>query len=510
MRRAGPADRRRRDASARRVGPAPLLRFLALVAVSCAGTAAARSLDPHGFLAAQAVAGLERHAVPGVAYAVIEEGVVTRIGGHGRVRAGGGAPVTKDTLFQVASLSKPVTATAILALVEAGRLDLDAPVGRYLSRWQLPAGPHDPDGVTVRRVLSHTAGLSLPFYPGFAPGTPRPALEASLAGSGDGTDGLFVKAEPGAAYAYSGGGYTLLQLLVEEVTGERFDRAMERMVLGPLGMRSASFAPLEGAPRVAQAHDAALHPIANRRFSAQAAAGLHASVEDLARFVIANLDAHPVLAPETAARMQRRVEVASGPSPFGLGFHVQAGDRLVGHSGANLGFRARMAFVPEQRAGLVVLTNAESGADLVEDLFCAWDAAFAIGLLRGSCEQSLRARAVRVAAGRAFATIATGALLLALFGLATGRRALRVPLGTGRKLALVATALASFVWTGVCFTPLGAGLFAGVALEGRTLDYASPSLRPLIVSLFPVLAAVALWLLTGPVARGRPPRGAEA
>ncbi|NNL64707.1 MAG: beta-lactamase family protein [Myxococcales bacterium] len=456
--------------------PAFRLPLLLLAAAVFAAEARALARDPHAFLDAQAAAGLERHGVPGVAYALIEDGTVTRIAAHGRMRAGDGAPVTQDTRFQVASLSKSVTATAILALVEEGRLELDAPVGRYLSRWQLPAGPWDPADVTLRRVLSHTAGLS-------------------------------VNAAPGTGYAYSGGGYTLLQLLIEEVTGERFADAMQRRVLAPLGMRAASFDPEPDDPRIARAHDAALHPIPNRRYTAQAAAGLHASVEDLARFVVANLGRHPLLAPETVAEMHRTVEVASGPSPFGLGFRVMAGGRLVGHSGANLGFRARMAFVPEQRAGLVVLTNAESGSDLVEDLFCIWDDAFAIGLLRGACEQSLRARASRIAAGRAFGTLALGAMLLAVIGLVTGRRGLRVPLGIGQKVTLIAVALASLSGALVCFTPLGARVFAGVVLEGRSFDYLSPSLRPLVASFFPILAALALWLLTGPVRSGRASRG---
>ncbi len=138
-----------------------------------------------------------------------------------------GTPVAADTLFHVASVSKWITACAVMTLVKSGQVDLDAPVGTYLQRWSLPAGEHDADQVTVRRLLSHTAGLTDGLgHAGFAPGTPVQSIEASLtraAGASPGADGpVRVGEAPGSGWRYSGGGYTLLQLVVEEVTGESF------------------------------------------------------------------------------------------------------------------------------------------------------------------------------------------------------------------------------------------------------------------------------------------------
>ena len=127
-----------------------------------------------------------------------------------------GQPVDRDTLFQVASMSKWITAWGVMTLVEAGKLDLDAPVSTYLTRWSLPKSEFDNSGVTVRRLLSHTAGLTDGLgYGGFAPGQPKSGrIEAILTRAADASPGAVgavrVGIEPGSAFEYSGGGYTLL------------------------------------------------------------------------------------------------------------------------------------------------------------------------------------------------------------------------------------------------------------------------------------------------------------
>jgi CubicO group peptidase (beta-lactamase class C family) len=149
-------------------------------------------------------------------------------------------------LFQMASVSKWVTSWGVLALVQQGRLELDAPVSRYLTRWRLPPSEFDNDGVTVRRLLSHTAGLTDRLgYFGFPPGTPAQSLEDSLTYATDHTpiaDGhARVGYAPGSRWLYSGGGFTLLQLLIEEVTHDRFAHFMQQTVLDPLGMTRSTF-----------------------------------------------------------------------------------------------------------------------------------------------------------------------------------------------------------------------------------------------------------------------------
>jgi CubicO group peptidase (beta-lactamase class C family) len=156
---------------------------------------------------------LEAFDVPGVAVAQVRDGAVSWSRGYGQADTAAGTPVTADTVFQVASLSKSVSAWGVMHLVEQGRLELDAPVDTYLTRWHLPASTADPDGVTVRRLLDHTAGLNGQDY---SPVTtrPLPSLEQSLTGGsgrpGDRarSDDVRVTAEPGQQYVYSNGGYT--------------------------------------------------------------------------------------------------------------------------------------------------------------------------------------------------------------------------------------------------------------------------------------------------------------
>jgi CubicO group peptidase (beta-lactamase class C family) len=174
-------------------------------------------------------------------FALLEGGSV-----HGVHAVSVGEAVDVNTVFQVASLSKWITAWGVMALVERGALDLDAPVGAYLTRWSLPESEFDNDGVTPRRLLSHTAGLTDGLgYAGFEPGAPVQSLEESLTRTADASPGaggvVRVGYEPGAEWRYSGGGYALLQLLVEEISGESFEEYMQRTVFRPLGMVRSSY-----------------------------------------------------------------------------------------------------------------------------------------------------------------------------------------------------------------------------------------------------------------------------
>jgi CubicO group peptidase (beta-lactamase class C family) len=176
-----------------------------------------------------------------------------------------------------------------MRLVEAGTLDLDRPVAHYLTRWQWPSSPFNPREVTLRRMLSHTAGLSIPGYQGFAPGQAVQSLEASLTSAADaGHQPLAVIFPPGQGWHYSGGGYTLLQLIVEHVTGQGFAAFAQRAVLDALGMRESRFdAPPPSLSPKAMAYDRTGAPTPEYRFTALAAAGLWTSAGDLARFVAA-------------------------------------------------------------------------------------------------------------------------------------------------------------------------------------------------------------------------------
>lgn len=291
-----------------------------------------------------------------------------------------GDPVDADTLFQVASLSKWITAWGVLSLVEAGRLDLDAPVSAYLTRWRLPADGYDPEAVTIRRLLSHTAGLTDGLgYGGFEPGEPVQSLEESLTRAVDaspGADGRTrVGSAPGSEWRYSGGGYTLLQLLIEEVTGERFEAYMQRAVLDPLGMRRSTYEPdLSRTTNVATFYDRDGSEATHYCFTALAAASLYTTAADLSRLVQAHVPGdggepagRGVLAPETLARMREPHAARYGADIWGLGVILYAplgnGDFIIGHDGNNAPAINTTARVnPMTGDGIVVL---ETGATLL-------------------------------------------------------------------------------------------------------------------------------------------------
>src|SRR6185503_4395470 len=225
-----------------------------------------------------------------VGLALIEHGAV-----HAEHMSSVGEPVDRDTVFQVASLSKWITAWGVMALVEQGRLDLDAPVSRYLTRWALPETGFDNDGVTVRRLLSHTAGLTDGLgYAGFAPGSPAQTLEASLTRAADASPGANGRVQvghpPGERFEYSGGGYTLLQLLIEEVSGGTFEAYMQRAVFEPLGMNHSTFVWDETRGfKLAPSFDVDSKPTPYLRFTSLAATSLYTTVGDMTTFLQAHL-----------------------------------------------------------------------------------------------------------------------------------------------------------------------------------------------------------------------------
>jgi CubicO group peptidase (beta-lactamase class C family) len=308
-----------------------------------------RPLAPRGDTPAFVTAALARigHETAGnAAFVLLEDGRV--VAEHFQ---SAGEPVDRETLFQVASLSKWVTAWGVMALAGEGRIDLDAPVSTYLTRWELPDGPFDETRVTARRLLSHTAGLTDGLgYGGFAPGQPVQTLEDSLTRASDaspGADGrVRVGASPGEDFRYSGGGYALLQLMIEEVSGESFNDYMQRTVLSPLGMSRSTFVLPEGAANVAQSFNENGEEGILYRFSAPAAASLYTSAADLTLFLQANVpgaDGAPpgrgVLAPGALDEMRRPHAFQSGFETWGLGTILyapnNAGGFVVGHDGSN-------------------------------------------------------------------------------------------------------------------------------------------------------------------------------
>ncbi|MEM7050879.1 MAG: serine hydrolase [Acidobacteriota bacterium] len=325
---------------------------------------------------------LDQALTPGVGVALIEKGELAWVQGWGHADVAADRPVEADTGFNIGSISKTVAAWGVMKLVEEGRLDLDTPVSQYLTRWQLPPSEEfDADGVTIRRLLSHTAGLSLHGYPGFGPDAELPSVEESLSGATNGSGDVHLMLAPGTEFDYSGGGYTLCQLLVEEVTGESFQDYLRATVLRPLGMERSDYElTSEILAGSATAYDNWGDITPNPRFTAQAAAGLHTTTRDLATFALAALagpagevPGRGILAPETIAEMI--VPAPASGDNYGLGYSVAEGPggrQVVGHGGANRGWQSVFWIEPESGDGLVVVTNGSNGRWVVSQIENAW------------------------------------------------------------------------------------------------------------------------------------------
>ncbi len=324
---------------------------------------------------------MNEYFVPGVAIAIIENGEVVHKVGYGYADRSKNKAITTNTGFNVGSISKTVTAWAVMRLVEQGKLSLDVPINKYLTRWNLPETKFDAKGVTVLRLLSHTAGLPGRYYPGWAQTDELPTLEQSLSGTKVRSGSVQLVSEPGKTYQYSGGGYTLLQLLIEEVTEQRFEDYMHEQILMPLGMVNSSFTlSSEIVSTSSIGYDRWGQATSLPKFTAMAAAGLHTTIDDLSLFVMAAMNGpnrrvvgSNILSPGTVKEMLTPASATLGS--FGLGYTVeQLSNNMIshGHRGANKGWHAYFNFIPKTGDGIIVTTNGTNGSYVDSQIVCMW------------------------------------------------------------------------------------------------------------------------------------------
>lgn len=316
---------------------------------------------------------LRRAKTPGVSVAVVDRCKLAWARGYGVRSALDAAPVTPETRFQAASISKTLTAVAALRLVRQGKLALDRPVNAQLRTWTLPAAPGiDADQVTPRALLSHTGGTTISGFPGYARGTPIPTLDQVLAGGPPANTSAIIADRPaGAQVAYSGGGMTVMQKLIEDVSGAPFAQVLDREVIRPSGMTRSTFLIPATSSDMALGHDDQGAPIAGHwhAYPELAAAGLWTTPTDLARFGVAMSRAYQGqgdLLPQDLAREALRPQSALKGS-FGLGFRYMAandGDTIFFHTGSNAGYRAFLVFDAPRCQGVAMMTNSDGGMAL--------------------------------------------------------------------------------------------------------------------------------------------------
>jgi CubicO group peptidase (beta-lactamase class C family) len=291
-----------------------------------------------------------------------------------------GKPVDRNTIFQVSSLSKWISAVGIMKLVEEGRVDLDAPVNKYLTRWQLPPTEFNNEEVTVRRLLSHTAGLTDGLgYSGFETGRPVQSIEQSLTKATDADEGISgevrVGIKPGSEFKYSGGGYTLLQLLVEEVSGQSFPSYMKEAIFTPLNMLQSSYTWEDSSGhKLAEFFNNDGSKASHYRYTSLAATSLYTSLADLELFLQAHLEGkkrepvgRDVVKPETIKKMREPHGQSMGVDIWGLGTVLYAttegNDFIIGHDGkSSPPINTAIRLNPETGDGIIIL---ETGNPIV-------------------------------------------------------------------------------------------------------------------------------------------------
>ena len=318
--------------------------------------------------------------IPGVSIAVINHGSIEWARGYGVADAERNNPVTADTMFQVASISKNVSAAAILTLVQQGKLGLDDNVNGRLTSWKLPvaAGVTAPV-VTVRQLLSHTGGTTVGGFAGYTAAGSLPGLRAILNGEKPANSPpVIVDQAPGQAFRYSGGGYTVLQQMVEDMTGTAFDKFMQARVLGPLNMRHSTFAqplPARWQAAAASAHDkdGAVLPGKWHTYPTMAAAGLWSMPSDMARYVIALQQASAGKPGTLLSKPMADAMLTPVMNKYGLGtvLEAQGDQQRFSHSGGNAGIRSMMVGYTHKGQGAVILTNGDNGSVLIDELLRA-------------------------------------------------------------------------------------------------------------------------------------------
>lgn len=322
---------------------------------------------------------MDRFGVPGVSIAVVKDFKIHWAKAYGIADVETGAEANTETLFQAASISKPVNAMAVLKAAQDGRFSIDDDINNILKSWELPESPFTKDqSVTPRMLASHTSGLGDGFgFPGYDPSDPRPTTIQILNSDEPSNVGPVLLARPPmTAFHYSGGGVTILQLALTDVIGRPYPEILQEYVLGPAGMTQSTFEqPLspERDKNAARAHDGRGQAMGVKWhvYPELAAAGLWTTPTDLAKFAIEvqeslRGEANNVLSPTTIKEMLSPV----GVGDYAVGFSVTKEGQgwYFSHGGGNWGFRCLLVAHKVKGYGFAIMTNARNGGIITNEL----------------------------------------------------------------------------------------------------------------------------------------------
>ena len=345
------------------------------------------SLTPSIIIAGQEQAGqfniydrMQHHKVPGLSIAFVNNGEIEWTRCYGYLSQDSLAAVDSLTLFQAASISKPVAAMAALRLVQEGKLQLDQDVNLYLKGWQVEASPFtEGNPITLEHLLTHTAGLTVHGFGGYAEGDSVPTLIQVLNGDKPAnSDKIEPDTFPGSIWRYSGGGYTVMQKIVEDVTGEPFPTVMQKRVLGPIGMRHSIYE--QPLPERSFAHASIGHRPDGEKvkgnwhtYPEMAAAGLWTTPSDLARYIIEVQRSLEGASNQVLSREMTEKMLSKHLGDWGLGPSLAGeNDSLrFSHGGSNEGYKCQMMGFAHQGQGVVLMSNSDNGIALIGEVLRA-------------------------------------------------------------------------------------------------------------------------------------------
>lgn len=334
--------------------------------------------DYTGYLKTRLPELMKRYDVPGLSIALVKDGQTVRTDAFGYADKKAGILMTADTPMRVQSISKSVTAWGIMKLAEEGKIDLNEPVGKYITSWEFPKSEFNAELATIKQLLSHTAGLPLgDIFALYSPTDDVPSLRESLYKT------VIPVRKAGEGFSYSNVGYNLLELLIEEVSGKSFSEYMESEILNPLGMGNSTFVWSESiTPAVPKGYNTSGKEIPVYVYPEKASGGLFSTAADIAAFLAAGM---PSYSDQTAissqsvetlyeARSKKLGVYSLAFDAYGSGYYMEelSGNKAVSHGGQGTGFMSHFHAVPGTGDGIVILTNSQRSWPLIAAVLHGW------------------------------------------------------------------------------------------------------------------------------------------
>lgn len=319
---------------------------------------------------------IKHYKIPGCSIAIVKGGEIVWTQSYGYADIASGRKLTVDTPMSVQSITKSVTSWGVMRLAEKGLIDLNAPASQYLNSWQFPKADYPSEKITVRQLLSHTAGMPLgDFTKMYSPAQEKPSNRNAM------SEEAVLMREPGTKFSYSNIGYNILEILIEDVTGQSFSEYIRNEVLLPLGMENSFFdIERDTTPYPSTGYNLKGEAVPVYVYPSKGSGGLFSTAEDIARFAAAGMKENSVLSRESINRMYQSECTKIGVyglifDGYGFGHYVEKlpnGALSVSHGGQGNGIMTHLQAVPETGDAIVILTNSQRSWPFIAYVLSDW------------------------------------------------------------------------------------------------------------------------------------------